>query len=226
MGAPISILTMHRSRTGRKGPYAGYYVQIAPGGKTFVGQWFLFLTCKVPLSRATGVTSICFFSSFTLQLKTLSFRLVMFGSPSTLSYFLALPYMRISRFQPTAPILTLALCSAFFTSRVISLLRCRTFLIVWTGSGLWMPEAAPLSLLRAEIDRNSHRMKRVLLEPGIRKEMFGGIPGDEKKAVKAFVSQNGENALKTKPKVSTISPSFVSSSSTFFFLPLPTSNHV
>lgn len=26
-----------RSRTGRKGPYAGYYVQIKPGGDSFVG---------------------------------------------------------------------------------------------------------------------------------------------------------------------------------------------
>jgi Conserved hypothetical protein (DUF2461) len=33
----ISGLTSDRSRTGRKGPYAGYYVQIAPGGKSFVG---------------------------------------------------------------------------------------------------------------------------------------------------------------------------------------------
>jgi Conserved hypothetical protein (DUF2461) len=66
-----------------------------------------------------------------------------------------------------------------------------------------MPEAAPLALLRQEIDRNPDRFKRVLIDPGIRKEIFGGIPNDEKKAIKTFVSQNGENALKTKPKVST-----------------------
>jgi Conserved hypothetical protein (DUF2461) len=68
-----------------------------------------------------------------------------------------------------------------------------------------MPEAAPLSLLRQEIDRNPDRFKRVLIDPGIRKEIFGGIPNDEKKAITMFISQNGENALKTKPKVSTTS---------------------
>ncbi|KAF7508471.1 hypothetical protein GJ744_009184 [Endocarpon pusillum] len=92
------------SRTGRKGPYAGYYVQIAPGGKSFV------------------------------------------------------------------------------------------------GCGLWMPEAAPLALVRRDIDRSVNKLKRVLMEPGIRKEVLGGVPKDETKAVKAFVSQNRENALKTKPK--------------------------
>lgn len=70
----------------------------------------------------------------------------------------------------------------------------------WIGCGLWMPEAAPLALIRAEVDRNSHGIKRVLMEPAIRKDILGVIPNDEKKAIKAFVSQNSENALKTKPK--------------------------
>lgn len=35
----------------------------------------------------------------------------------------------------------------------------------------------------------------------MRRELFGGIPDDEDAAVKAFVSQNKESALKTKPKV-------------------------
>jgi Conserved hypothetical protein (DUF2461) len=74
-------------------------------------------------------------------------------------------------------------------------------LILSIGCGLWMPEAAPLSLVRADIDRNPHAIKRILLEPGIRKNVLGCLSNDEKKAVKAFVSQNGENALKTKPKV-------------------------
>ncbi len=65
-----------------------------------------------------------------------------------------------------------------------------------------MPEAAPLALLRTDIDRNPHRIKRVLMEPEIRKQILGGVSKDERKTVKAFVSQNGENALKTKPKVS------------------------
>lgn len=73
-----------------------------------------------------------------------------------------------------------------------------------------MPEAAPIALLRTDIDRKPHRIKRTLMGPGIRKEMLGSIPNDEKKAVKAFVSQNGENALKTKPKVSVKFPALSS----------------
>lgn len=34
----VLVLIIGRSRTGRKGPYAGYYVQIAPAEKSFVGQ--------------------------------------------------------------------------------------------------------------------------------------------------------------------------------------------
>jgi hypothetical protein len=78
-----------------------------------------------------------------------------------------------------------------------------------------MPEAAPLALLRTDIDRNPHRMKRVLMEPEIRKEVLGCISKDEKQAVKAFISQNGENALKTKPKVSYRCPALVSSCTNF-----------
>ncbi len=67
-----------------------------------------------------------------------------------------------------------------------------------------MPEAAPLALVRRDIDRNANKIKRVLMEPGIRKEVLGGISKDEKKAITAFISQNRENALKTKPKVRVI----------------------
>ena len=65
-----------------------------------------------------------------------------------------------------------------------------------------MPEAAPLRLLRRDIDRKPYKIKQVLTDTGIRKHVFGGIPKDEKKAVRVFASQNTENALKTKPKVS------------------------
>ncbi len=56
--------------------------------------------------------------------------------------------------------------------------------------------------MRRDIDRKSPKLKSVLLEPAMRKEFLGGVSKDEKKAVKAFVEQNKENALKTKPKVS------------------------
>lgn len=72
------------------------------------------------------------------------------------------------------------------------------------GGGLWCPEAQPLSLLRRDIDRKPHRIKRVLTDAGIRKAFLGGIGADQKKAVKAFTnhSENKSNALKKNPKVS------------------------
>ena len=71
----------------------------------------------------------------------------------------------------------------------------------FVGAGVWHPEAAPMALLRKEIDKKSHKIKTVLMAAELRKEFFGGIGPDEKKAVKAFVGMNTENALKTKPKV-------------------------
>ncbi|KAL4977867.1 hypothetical protein BDW66DRAFT_131191 [Aspergillus desertorum] len=70
----------------------------------------------------------------------------------------------------------------------------------FVGSGLWHPEADKLALLREDIDRNSQALKTILREEGMRREFFDQIPDDEDKAVKAFVSQNSESALKTKPK--------------------------
>ena len=70
-----------------------------------------------------------------------------------------------------------------------------------SGSGLWMPEAQPLALLRRDIDRRPEKLKTVLTDPTMRKLILNGIPKDDKKAVKAFADQNKENMLKTKPKV-------------------------
>ena len=94
------------SRTGRKGPYAAYYIQIQPGGKSFV------------------------------------------------------------------------------------------------GSGLWHPDAAPLALLRTDIDQHPENIKNVLLDTDVRKHLLGASSKDTKKVLQAFCKQNAENALKTKPKVS------------------------
>ncbi|KAL2042678.1 hypothetical protein N7G274_004437 [Stereocaulon virgatum] len=68
------------------------------------------------------------------------------------------------------------------------------------GAGVWHPEAAPMALMRRDLDRKSHKIKAVLMAPKMRKQFLGGIAADEKKAVKAFVGMNTENALKTKPK--------------------------
>lgn len=75
-----------------------------------------------------------------------------------------------------------------------------------------MPDAAPLAALRQSVDRSPHRIKRILMDPVIRSDILGGIKKDEKKATHAFVAQNTENALKTKPKVSSEhTPMFVTS---------------
>ncbi|KAG2002669.1 hypothetical protein GB937_009633 [Aspergillus fischeri] len=89
--------------------------------------------------------------------------------------------------------LTMCICSP-------DLALSLTKMVPFTGSGLWHPEADKLALLREDIDHNSHRLKAVLQRPDMRREFFNGIPDDEKKAVQAFVSQNKESALKTKPK--------------------------
>ena len=68
------------------------------------------------------------------------------------------------------------------------------------GAGVWHPEAPPLALMRNDVDLKSHKIKAVLTAPELRREFFGGISNDEKKAVKAFVGMNTENMLKTKPK--------------------------
>ena len=70
----------------------------------------------------------------------------------------------------------------------------------FVGAGVWHPEAPPLALMRKDVDLKSHKIKAVLTAAELRREFFGGISNDEKKAVKAFVNMNTENMLKTKPK--------------------------
>ena len=69
------------------------------------------------------------------------------------------------------------------------------------GGGLWQPDADRLGSLRQAMDQRSHKLKKVLMDPGIRKMFLGNIQKDEKKAVKAFCANNSENALKRCPKV-------------------------
>lgn len=71
----------------------------------------------------------------------------------------------------------------------------------FVGAGVWHPEAPPMALMRKDVDKKSHKIKEVLTGVDMRREFFGGIGKDEKKAVKAFVGMNTENMLKTKPKV-------------------------
>ncbi|RMZ92277.1 hypothetical protein DV736_g494, partial [Chaetothyriales sp. CBS 134916] len=61
----------------------------------------------------------------------------------------------------------------------------------FVGSGLWMPEAGPLALLRNDIDQNPGRLRAILTDPGIRKHIFNGVTKDEN-AIEAFTLHNGE----------------------------------
>ncbi|KAL9131142.1 MAG: hypothetical protein Q9217_000843 [Psora testacea] len=70
----------------------------------------------------------------------------------------------------------------------------------FVGAGVWHPEAPPLALLRKDVDKNSHKLKEVLMEERLRKEFLGGVGRNEGAAVRKFVAMNGENALKTKPR--------------------------
>ncbi|KAL1589892.1 hypothetical protein WHR41_01292 [Cladosporium halotolerans] len=70
----------------------------------------------------------------------------------------------------------------------------------FVGGGLWHPEAAPTAAMRRAIDRRSRQFKDVLLDDKLRKEFLKGAPKNDAKAVKAFVTSNSENALKTRPK--------------------------
>ena len=65
-----------------------------------------------------------------------------------------------------------------------------------------MPEAQYLAALRADINRRPQRIKQALRSEGLRREFLNGVEDDDGKAVREFVAQNSENALKTKPKVS------------------------
>jgi uncharacterized protein (TIGR02453 family) len=71
----------------------------------------------------------------------------------------------------------------------------------FVGAGVWHPEAAPMALMRRDVDKESQRIKEVLMGAEMRREYLGGVGRDEKKVVKAFVGMNTENMLKTKPKV-------------------------
>jgi len=70
------------------------------------------------------------------------------------------------------------------------------------GGGLWHPEAAPTAAMRKDIDRDSGKLKGILIDENVRKSFLKGAPKNESKVVKAFVASNSGNALKTKPKVS------------------------
>ncbi|KAK6411364.1 hypothetical protein LTR95_018099 [Oleoguttula sp. CCFEE 5521] len=54
--------------------------------------------------------------------------------------------------------------------------------------------------MRRDIDRRPNRLKDILLEPRVRQDFLKNAPASAQKAVKAFISTNEGNALKTRPK--------------------------
>ena len=60
-----------------------------------------------------------------------------------------------------------------------------------------------MAAMRNDIDTRPRAIKDVLMNSRLQMEFLGGETKSEAKAVKAFVSSNSENALKTKPKVRT-----------------------
>lgn len=56
--------------------------------------------------------------------------------------------------------------------------------------------------MRQSIDGDPRALKDVLRRNDIRTSFLGGASGSDAKVVAAFVKTNGDNALKTKPKVS------------------------
>lgn len=74
------------------------------------------------------------------------------------------------------------------------------------GGGLWQPEASALAKLRASVDERPHRIRRVLTDPEfVRNFLPNAVGKKEDKILKAFADKNQENALKTKPKVGSLS---------------------
>ncbi|KAH6610586.1 glycoside hydrolase family 92 [Trichoderma cornu-damae] len=69
------------------------------------------------------------------------------------------------------------------------------------GGGLWHPEAAYVTKLRASIDERPRRWRRALNDPLFKKAFFPTLKAKDgvEGVVKAFVGKNQENALKKKP---------------------------
>ncbi|GKT65996.1 glycoside hydrolase family 92 protein [Colletotrichum tofieldiae] len=76
----------------------------------------------------------------------------------------------------------------------------------FVGGGLWCPEASHLQKLRESIDERPQRWRRVLNDERFKMTFLPKIAkkGGEEGALKAFAETNKGNALKTKPKASSL----------------------
>ncbi|KAF8540053.1 hypothetical protein BDD12DRAFT_51441 [Trichophaea hybrida] len=70
------------------------------------------------------------------------------------------------------------------------------------GGGLWHPESHALNLIRQSIDKHPNSLKSVLTGNGFAAEFFSYPQRkDERSIVQSFAKKNGEDALKTAPKI-------------------------
>ncbi|KAH7064997.1 hypothetical protein B0J12DRAFT_613008, partial [Macrophomina phaseolina] len=161
------------SRTGRKGPYAAYYVHLQPNASFVV----------------TGTTpSFLHRSVSACESPLLTGRIWQQGAESLDSAAIA---------SAASSALAVAQNPAPDSNNTAIRLDARCLM---RGGGLWMPAADSLQKLRRDIDRKPHKIKSVLTDARLRKEFFDGVPNDEKKAVEAFTKHNAESALKTRPQ--------------------------
>lgn len=71
------------------------------------------------------------------------------------------------------------------------------------AGGLWYPDKHYVDRLRRSVDLHPARWRRTLNEPLFKKTFLPGVKANAspEAAVKAFVAQNQENALKKRPMV-------------------------
>ncbi|MBE3050369.1 DUF2461 family protein [Candidatus Bathyarchaeota archaeon] len=73
----------------------------------------------------------------------------------------------------------------------------------FVGGGIYHPEADAIHKVRSSIDERPRRWRRILSEPGLKKQFLPSATKSSKPeaALKAFAEKNKEGALKTRPKV-------------------------
>lgn len=82
------------------------------------------------------------------------------------------------------------------------------------AGGIFAPNAQQLQSIRSSIDERPRRWRRILNENSLKQSFMPGIKtgSREEDALKYFVRENKDSALKTKPKVGSKSSSNGSSS--------------
>ncbi|KAH0294693.1 hypothetical protein KCU62_g12, partial [Aureobasidium sp. EXF-3399] len=215
-------LVHHASRTGRKGPYAAYYVQISPNDSFRYPLRRYPLPDRLTVEFASSTASIQDQAvSDKISARSFSPDLIRRGLNNIFSVPGLLARVMLLR-GSTDCFAALFLEHESDVEQVVRRYSCKSTLLrsffmnvpaavsrrPWSftpspGSrgGYWSPDARALAALRTTIDKNPQRLKDVLMNDKMRAEFLSG--SSTKTAVKSFVKTNSETALKTKPKVST-----------------------